>query len=112
MNHVLIAEDLLLLLTDDQSGKLMVASNQADIALDGALMIELALEQRVDVAAEDGVVRKGRLLVMDASPTSDSLLDEALGRIAAKQGRKPKNVVPVLPARGGRARAAGGGRGT
>ena len=96
MNHVLIAEDLLLLLTDDRSGKLLVAANQADIALGGALLVELALAQRVDVAAEDGIVRKGRLLVKDAGPTADSLLDEALRQIAAKQGRTPKNVAAAL----------------
>lgn len=96
LNDVLIAEDLLLLLTDDRSGKLLVPSNQADIALGGALLIELALARRVEVAAEDGVVRKGRLLVRDAGATSDSLLDEALDRIAAKQGKKPKDVVPAL----------------
>lgn len=96
MSDALIAEDLLLLLTDDRSGKLLVASNQLDIALGGALLIELALEQRVDVAPEDGVVRKARLFVKDASPASDSLLDEALARIAAKQGRKPKDVAPAL----------------
>ena len=96
MNDALIAEDLLLLLTDDRSGKLLVASNQVDIALGGALLIELALEQRVDVARGDGVVRKGRLLLKDASPTSDPLLNEALGQIAAKQGRKAKDVAPAL----------------
>ena len=96
MNDVLIAEDLLLLLTDDRSGKLLVASNQVDIALGGALLLELALAQRVDVARDDGVVRKGRLLVKDATPTSDPLLDAALEHIAAKQGKKPKAVAPAL----------------
>ena len=93
---MLIAEDLLLLLTDDRSGKLLVPSNQADIALGAALLIELALGQRVDVADEDEAVRKGRLLVKDRSPTSDALLDEALDRIAAKQGKTPKDVVRAL----------------
>jgi Golgi phosphoprotein 3 (GPP34) len=96
MSDALIAEDLLLLLTNDQTGKLLVASNRVDIALGGALLIELALMQRVDVAREDGIVRKGRLLVQDGRPTSDSLLDEALGRVAAKRGKKPKDVLPGL----------------
>ena len=103
MNHVLIAEDLLLLLTDDRTGKLLVAANQADIALGGALLIELALAQRIDLAAEDGIVRKGRLLVKDAGPTTDLLLDEALRQVAAKQGKTPKNVAAAL-AKGVRAR--------
>jgi Golgi phosphoprotein 3 GPP34 len=93
---MLIAEDLLLLLTDDRSGKLHVPANQVDIALGGGLLIELALAQRVDVAREDGVVREGRLLVKDARPTSDALLDEALDRVAAKQGKKPTDVAPTL----------------
>jgi hypothetical protein len=96
MNDMLIAEDLLLLLTDDRNGKLLAASNQADIALGGALLIELALAGRVDVAREDGVVRNGRLLVTDAGPISDPLLDAALGQIARKQGKKPKDVVAAL----------------
>lgn len=96
MNHVLIAEDLLLLLTDDRSGKLLVPANEADVALGGALLLELALAHRVDVAHEGGVVREGRLLVTDGSPTSDALLDEALEQIGAKQGKTPKTVVRAL----------------
>lgn len=96
MNDVLIAEDLLLLMTDDRSGKLLLASNRVDIALGGALLIELVLAQRVDLTTDDGGVRKGRLLVTDATPTSDPLLDAALGQIAARQGKKPKDVAPAL----------------
>ena len=44
---MLIASDLLLLLTDDRTGKLRVPSNQIDIALGGALLIELAIALRV-----------------------------------------------------------------
>lgn len=46
---MLIAEDLLLLLTGDQSGKLLVPSNKLDIALGGALLVELAIAGRVIV---------------------------------------------------------------
>lgn len=38
---MLIAEDLLLLLTDDRTGKLLAPSTPVDIALGGAVMIEL-----------------------------------------------------------------------
>jgi Golgi phosphoprotein 3 (GPP34) len=95
---MLIAEDLLLLLllTDDRTGKLVAPSNQVDVALGGALLIELALAQRVEITAESGTVRKGRLIVTDTSPTSDGLLDEALTKLAARQGKKPKDVVAAL----------------
>jgi hypothetical protein len=93
---MLIAEDLLLLLTDDQTGKLAVSSDKADVALGGAMLIELTLAHRVDVADEAEAVREGRLIVRDKSTTSDDLLDEALAHLVDKQGTKPKEVVPAL----------------
>jgi hypothetical protein len=86
---MLIAEDLLLLLTDDRTGKLLARSAQVDLALGGALLIELALLERVDVA-------RGRLLVADESPTTDGLLDETLALLASRAGKKPRDVVRRL----------------
>lgn len=93
---MLIAEDLLLLLTDDRTGKLLAPSAQVDIALGGALLIELALLERVEVAQRGARVRAGRLLVSDRSPTSDRLLDEALTVLAGSERMKPKDVVRRL----------------
>lgn len=93
---VLIAEDLLLLLTDDETGKLAASSEEIDVALGGALLLELVLTQRVDVAGPSEPVRSGRLVVRDASPTADALLDEALAVVEAKQGKKPQAVVSAL----------------
>ena len=93
---MLIAEDLLLLLTGDRTGKLLVLSTKVDVALGGALLIDLALRERVDVAQPGAQVRAGRLLVSDQSPTSDGLLDETLTLLAANEGKKPKDVVHRL----------------
>lgn len=93
---MLIAEELLLLVTDDGTGKLTVSSHEVDVALGGALLIELTLMQRVDVAGEGEHVRQGRLVVKDAGPTGIDLLDEALEKIARKQGKKPQDVVTSL----------------
>ena len=65
---MLLAEDLLLLLTDDDNGKLTASSTEEDVALGGALLVELTLMQRVDVAAPDDRVREGRLVVRDRDP--------------------------------------------
>lgn len=92
---VLLAEDLLLLLTDDDSGKTAVASS-IDVALGGALLTELAILGRVDVAGEAEQVRQGRIVVRDASATSDPLLDEALATTGEMQGKKPHSVVEAL----------------
>ena len=93
---MLIAEDLLLLLTDDRTGKLAVPSTHADVALGGAMLVELALAKRVDVAGPSEAAREGRLVVRDATPTGDELLDEALARLGEKKGPKPKDAVSRL----------------
>jgi hypothetical protein len=93
---MLIAEDLLLLLTNDTTGKLATSHREVDVALGGALLAELALMQRVDLPGSSEQVRQGRLVVSDASPTSDPLLDKALATIGEKQGRKPQDVVTAL----------------
>ena len=93
---MMLAEDLLLLLTDDETGKLAVSGSRVDVALGGALLGELALTGRVDIAGPDDGARAGRLVVRDPSPTGDSLLDEALATVAAQEGKKPQSVVARL----------------
>jgi hypothetical protein len=93
---MLIAEDLLLLLTADDTGRLSADSTNTNMALGGALLAELALTQRVDIAGPDERVREGRLVVRDASPTGDDVLDDALATIGHEEGKKPQNVVAAL----------------
>ena len=100
---MLIAEDLLLLLTADASGKLAAPGPNVDVALGGALLAELALMDRVDIAGPDERVREGRLVVRDAGRTGDGVLDDALATIGQKEGRKPQSVVAAL-GKGTRAR--------
>ena len=71
---MLIAEDLLLLLTNDEMGKLAASPSEVDVALGGALLVELTLMQRVDLAGPSEQVRKGHLVVRDASATSTRCL--------------------------------------
>jgi hypothetical protein len=93
---MLIAEDLLLLLTADDTGKLAAESTNTNMALGGALLAELALRQRVDIAGPDERVPEGRLIVRDASPTGDGVLDDALATVGDKEGKKPQSVVAAL----------------
>lgn len=83
-----LAEELVLLAYDDETGKLAGASYLPQ-ALAGAFLAELALLGRVRLA--DDVVT-----VADATPTGDPLLDEALWRLDAVDGRKPHVCLPVL----------------
>lgn len=93
---MLIAEDLLLLLTADDTGRLAADGTNTDLALGGALLAELALTQRVDIAGPDERVREGRLVVRDTGPTGDGVLDDALATVGRKEGKKPQNVVAAV----------------
>lgn len=93
---MLIAEDLLLLLTDDETGKLSVSTTEIDIALGGANLVELTLAGRVDVAGPDEMVKEGRVVVRDGSSTGDPVLDAALAYLRDHEGKKPESVVTPL----------------
>jgi hypothetical protein len=71
-------EELLLLMLDDESGRLTDRATPAgDYALIGAMLAELALEERIDTDPP-------RLRVKSAAPTGDAVLDGVLARIAAE----------------------------
>ena len=93
---MLIAEDLLLLLTDDDTGSLVASGTMVDIALGGALLVELALAHRVEVQDSDGGSRHGHLVVRDDSSIGDDVLDDALATVRRKEGKKTQSVVTAL----------------
>jgi hypothetical protein len=91
-----LAEDLLLLVTDDASGRLSVASAQVDAALGGANIIELTQLDKIGVSGAGDPGRPGRLVVRDPSPAGDDVLDAALAIVGARQGKKPSAVIRQL----------------
>lgn len=93
---MLVAEDLLLLLTDDDTGKLTVSASEADIALGGATLVELTLMDRVDLTTDADPGKPGRLVVRDKSPTGDAVLDTALRTVGDRAGKKPSAVITPL----------------
>jgi hypothetical protein len=91
---VFLAEDLLLLLTDDTSGRLSAFEAKVDYLLAGANLVELALMGRVEVSREVKPIRflginrqVDRLVVRDPSPTGDAVLDAALQIAIRSKGR-------------------------
>ena len=52
LGAMLLAEDLLLLLTDDESGTLRVSGSEMDVALGGAQLVELSLSGHVGIEDE------------------------------------------------------------
>jgi hypothetical protein len=93
---MLIAEELLLLCYDDESGKASFDHAKVDYALAGAVLVELSLQGKVGVAEPGESVKAGRLVVRDPSGAGDPLLDEALADLSDDEGKKPKNVLGSL----------------
>jgi len=93
---MLLAEDLLLLVTDDASGRLSAPAEQVDAGLGGANLVELTLLHKVDLTGEQDPGKRGRIIVRDPSPAGDAVLDAALQILIARQGRKPSKVIGPL----------------
>jgi len=93
---MLLAEDLLLLVTDDASGRLTADGVQVDAGLGGANLVELTLLGKVDVSGEQDQGKRGRISVRDPSPPGEDVLDAALRILVKRQGRKPSAVIRPL----------------
>ncbi|MEV6281611.1 GPP34 family phosphoprotein [Kribbella sp. NPDC051770] len=90
---MLIAEDLLLLLYDDETGKPLAGSPGLDYGLAGAVVVELTLLGKVDITTDRDEGKPGRLKVLDGSPTGDVVLDERLAVLVDKAGKRPKDAM-------------------
>jgi Golgi phosphoprotein 3 (GPP34) len=89
-----IADDLLLLLLDDQTGKPRIDRTRLDYALAGAVLLELALDHRIDVLR--GPHRRAAVVVgIDSHRIDDEILDEALLQ-AGERPRRADRLVPVV----------------
>ena len=93
---MLILEDYLLLTLDDVTGKAVVDASYREQVAAGALLLELALLGRADLAGDGDGGRVGRIVVRDASATGNPLLDEALDVVRSREGSKPKALVGPL----------------
>ena len=77
-----LAEELLFFaLRDDHGGTVSVSDRSLRCALAGSVLMDLALEDRIDSDPE-------RLVVVDATPVGDDLLDPSLALIAAERGTR------------------------
>lgn len=86
-----LADELLLLAYTDE-GDAQLSSYQLNLGLSGSVLLDLALAGKFDVDAD------GKIVVTDASPTGDRVLDESLAVVANdKKSRTPRDWVGKLP---------------
>ena len=77
------ADELLLLLIDDKRGDLLpVPEWSLSCALAGAVLMDLALENRIDTDPE-------RLVLLDSTPLDDDLLDPVLAELTRFDASRP-----------------------
>ena len=77
------AEEILVLVLDEARGELAPAlpERSFDLALAGAVLMDLALEDRIDTDLE-------RLMLVDSTPLGDDILDPTLAEVADRRRRR------------------------
>ncbi|MFB9235165.1 GPP34 family phosphoprotein [Plantactinospora siamensis] len=89
MTAVALAEELLLLAYDDKSGKALGSRIGLDLGMAAAVLVDLALANRITFA-------DGAIVVTDPTPTGEPIADEVLGRVAADTPHTPASWVQRL----------------
>lgn len=89
MGSVALAEELLLLAYDDESGRPAGSQIGLDLGMAAAVLVELALAGRV------GYIDR-MIMVRDATPTGVSIIDEVLARLAADTPHTPASWLQRL----------------
>ena len=88
------AEEITLLLLDDDGRFQRVPSWSLNYALAGGVLMDLALEYRIDTDLE-------KLILIDSTPLGDHMLDAALADIAASdEEQNPRYWIERMAARG------------
>ena len=91
---MLLAEEFVLLTLDDDSGKKTLSGEKYGPALGAALLVELALMERVSVTPKSaGWRERGRVSVTTTKPTDDPELDAALQAVEKKENTKIGSLI-------------------
>src|SRR5262249_50056174 len=78
MTSVALADELLLLAYDDETGRCAVSLIALDLGMAAAVLIDLVLHGRIEVA-------NGAVIPVNPHPTGHDVADEVLSRISAEQ---------------------------
>ncbi|MFI5913150.1 GPP34 family phosphoprotein [Dactylosporangium sp. NPDC051541] len=89
MGSVALAEELLLLAYDNESGRASGSHIGLDLGMVAAVLVELALAGRIAYVG-------GSLVVTKADPTGEPIEDEVLGRMAADSPHTPDSWLQRL----------------
>jgi hypothetical protein len=88
-----VAENLLLVALDPESGKVRLPAMASEATLGGAALIDLVLLGRLELV---GTGRKARVAVADRTPVDDLGLQAAFERVSQRGHQAPKSIVTRL----------------
>ena len=91
-----ITEDLALLLTDDATGRTLTDAARGDLALGGALLLDLIGAGLVRITGPGEEVKPGRVVVTGVSPSGDAMLDAGVAQLVGRRPAKPQEVIQRL----------------
>jgi hypothetical protein len=89
MGSVALAEELLLLAYDDESGRATGSTIGLDLGMAAAVLVELALAGRL-------VYVGGTIAAINSAPTGEPIADEVLARVAADTPHSPDSWLQRL----------------
>ena len=92
----MLAEDLMMLLHNPATGRLLVPPGKADVAIGGALLAELMERHSIELTEPHRVTKHRTVSVIDPTPTGDDILDEVLQRIPACRSARAHVVVSKI----------------
>lgn len=94
---MLLAEEFLLMCLDDETGRKSIADEKLDPALAAAVLVELALLERIGITADDqGWRQRGRVRLTDTKPTDDAVLDDTLAYVEESEHKRQQAKVADL----------------
>ncbi|WP_030824756.1 MULTISPECIES: GPP34 family phosphoprotein [unclassified Streptomyces] len=80
-----LAQDLALLLLDDESGRTTIEVGRRHRAVGTAVLLDLVRAGRITIETPQDRPAGSRAVVTDTAPTGDPVLDEALTALSAKE---------------------------
>jgi len=92
----MLADDLLMLLHHAETGRQLVSSDKANLAIAGALLAELSQRQRIKFTDPHRLTKNRTIVVNDPTPTGDAVLDEALHRISQLRSKRAHVIVSKI----------------
>lgn len=92
----MLAEHILMLLYDAETGRTLFNSNEIDLILGGAIMVDLIEQRRIELTEPNRITKNRTVVVVDPRPTGDRIVDEALECIAARRSARSHVVVSKI----------------